>query len=417
MRRDTGSKLALVVGATVLTACIVEGGVRLVARPSPRAWGIVLGRELPPVRVIPARLPDVVPGAAAPGEGPALDWTDLQGVLRPDPVIGYLPRERATSSNGWWRSNDLGARATADTSPTPAAGTTRVLVFGESFASGSRVRQEDAWPARLGAARPDLEVVNLAVDGYGMGQSLLRFQAVGARIDYALVFLLFVPNVDLWRDVNTIRSLAKPDWNSYVVMPRFVVAPDGAATLVPSPYAHPNAIYAANATGLSPELRRHLLAYDRFYFRARYESPPLIGGLVLFKMAAAVYAARATAAVVRDLGPGRMALDSEAMRVSRAIFAAMRAEAEARGKRFVLGVLPDESELNAIESDPAAAANWRDVVARLRADGLECLDLAGALTAVPSASRDRGWDGSHYGPTMNAAIAGAVSTHLAPAAR
>ena len=63
-------------------------------------------------------------------------------------------------------------------------------------------------------------------------------------------------------------------------MPRFVVD-DGRLVLVRGPYAVPSDVYVENARGLSEPLQRHLRAYDRFYFAARHEIPPLIGDLVL----------------------------------------------------------------------------------------------------------------------------------------
>src|SRR4029077_19922460 len=100
----------------------------------------------------------------------------------------------------------------------------------------------------------------------GMAQSILRFRETTRLLEYDTAMLVFAPAVDLWRDVNTIRSLAKPDWNSYAIMPRFVLE-KGRLTLVKSPYEIGSEIYRDNADGLSETLRRHLRAYDRFYFR------------------------------------------------------------------------------------------------------------------------------------------------------
>ena len=199
--RDTRANLALLVLSALLFSLLFEGIARLLVQPSPRSYGTLLGRDLPPLRVIPPRLPDAP--ATAPSEE-KIGWLDLQGPFREDPVCGYAPLERATSPHGWWTTNDIGARSATDTAPRPAPGVRRVLVFGESFASGSRVQQNDAWPSVL-AATAGLEVVNLAVDGYGMGQSLLRFRQIAPGLEYDTALLVFVPSTDLWRDVNTSR--------------------------------------------------------------------------------------------------------------------------------------------------------------------------------------------------------------------
>ena len=40
-------------------------------------------------------------------------------------------------------------------------------MFGDSFAAGTRLPHEQTWTSQLQALRPDLEVVNFGVDGYG----------------------------------------------------------------------------------------------------------------------------------------------------------------------------------------------------------------------------------------------------------
>jgi hypothetical protein len=411
--RDTRANLALLVLSALIFSLLFEGVARLLVRPSPKSYGTLLGRDLPPLRVIPARLPDPAGAVTAPLAVPSqekIGWLDLQGPIREDPVCGYAPLERSTSPHGWWITNNIGARSTNDTAPQPAPGVRRMLVFGESFASGSRVRQGDAWPSVL-AATAGLDVVNLAVDGYGMGQSLLRFRQIAPGLDYDTALLVFVPSTDLWRDVNTIRSLAKPSWNSYTVMPRFALREDRLVP-VPSPYERGTDVYADNAGGLDPKLRQHLRAHDRFYFRSRYESPPIIGNLMLYKIGAAVYAALRTSLLLRSMGAGHFALDSEAVRVSRKVVEAMRDEARAAGKRFVLAIMPEHAELRHLRRSARSAANWHDLLARMCADDTSCIDIAPALLAAPAAQLDRGYDGSHFGPAGNRVVAAAVADGL-----
>ncbi len=410
--RHLRASLAFFVTSTVLFVAAFEVLARLFVRPSPNAYGTLLGRELPPVRVIPVRLPD--PGSAKSGgrvDGDAVGWPDLQGILREDPLLGYAPQEGTTSPHGWWTTNNIGARSATDTAAQPLPGRHRILVFGESFASGSRVRQADAWTSVLAAGRADVEVVNLAVDGYGVGQSFLRFQQATRTLDYQTALLVVVPSADLWREVNTIRALAQPSWNSYTVMPRFT-AEDGRLTLVPSPYAIGSDVYADNAFGLSETLRRHLSRYDRFYFRARYESSGVIGHLLLYKIGAAVYSSIRASLLYRSMGAGHIALDSEAMQLTRMIVDAMRDAARTSGKRFVLAIMPEHAELRRIRRSPRSAQNWHDVFARLCAPTIDCIDVAPALQAAPAEDLDWGHDGSHFGPRANRVIAATMGDGL-----
>ncbi len=412
MSRDARLKLALLLMSTGLCVLAFEGAARLAIKPSPTSYGTLLGRDLPPVRVIPPRAP--VPASDEPargGDSQRITWDDLQGVMREDPLLGYAPLEGATSRHGWWIANNIGARSTTDTTPETPPRKKRVLIFGESFASGSRVRQEDAWATLLAASRPDLEIVNLAVDAYGMAQSFLRFRATTRLHDYDTAMLVFVPAVDLWRDINTVRSLAKPSWSSYTVMPRFVVE-DGRLALVKSPYEVGSDVYRDNAHGLSETLRRHLQAYDRFYFRTRYESPPIIGDLVLWKIAATVYFTLRKDIFLRSIGVGHVDLGSEAIQVSRKIFAAMRDEVEARGKQFVLVILPEHSGLRKIHRSARSADNWQRMVSMSCEGRVQCIDVTPALLSIPPEDLDRGHDGTHYGPKMNRVVAATVEDGL-----
>jgi hypothetical protein len=377
------------------------------------SYGTLLGRDLPPLRVVPRTAPLPWSDKPARDDDPQrITWGDLQGVMREDPRLGYTTEERATSRNRWWIANNIGARSTTDTAPAIPPGKQRVLIFGESFASGSRVRQDDAWAAVLGASSPALEVVNLAVDGYGMAQSFLRFRATTERYDYDVAMLVFVPATDLWRDVNTVRSLAKPSWRSYTVMPRFVLDGDGRLTLVESPYAIGSDVYRDNADGLGATLRRHLRAYDRFYFPTRYESPAVIGDLVVWKIAATVYSTLRQEILEHSLGVGHVALDSEAMRVSQRIFGTMREEVEGRGKQFILVILPEHSGLRKIRASTGSAENWQRMVDTFCDERTRCIDVTPALLHVAPDALDRGHDGTHFGPQVNRVIAGTVAEAL-----
>jgi len=72
--RDTRANLALLVLSALLSVLAFEGVARLFVRPSARSWGTLLGRDLPPLRVIPPRLPE----APAPATAAAARWSLLQ---------------------------------------------------------------------------------------------------------------------------------------------------------------------------------------------------------------------------------------------------------------------------------------------------------------------------------------------------
>ncbi len=90
------------------------------------------------------------------------------------------------------------------------------------------------WAEVAETADPALDIVNLAVDGYSMAQAYLRYQRYAGLLEHQGVLLMFVPGVDLWRDINVVRDLGEP-WKVRAVMPRFVLEGEG-IRLIANPY-------------------------------------------------------------------------------------------------------------------------------------------------------------------------------------
>jgi len=402
MIRRVRAKLALAAGSTLVGVLLFELGVRLLIAPSAVSYGRVAGVELPPLRL--GNASDFV---ASDLEAPYQDLTtgglpvtrgDLWGLMRDDPVLGYAPRENARSARGWWQSNDIGARSRTDTPRARPAGRRRALVFGDSFTNGSRVPQEETWPYLLDDRAPGWDFVNLAVDGYGMGQALLRYRLLRDRVEHDAVLLGFVPRADVVRDVNTLRSLM--GGRDSLVMPRFVLA-EGELGLIPSPFEDREALRRDVLDGSAERLISHLRRYDALYSEDLYRLPPLLGRLVSYKLLAGHHArARQRRIVAAAIRPG-----SEALELSRAIVDAMAGEASARGNDFVLVYIP-------LVADAGAAAqreSWRQLTVHCPARAT-CIDLLGDLT--PISGLDTGRDGTHFGPRTNARIAEAVYRRL-----
>lgn len=393
---------AVIAASLVVSLAAAEILGRLIARPSEQSDMTLLGLPLPPERVALSGPPSDG-GRAGRSVGVTVDGTELTngdviGHLRPDPVLGYTPVENARSANGWWRSNNIGARNMDDVERARPPGKTRVLVFGESFTHGSWVPQEDAWPNIMDASADDMQVVNLAVDGYSMAQALLRYEKVRGLIDYDVALLTFVPDADLWRDVNMLRELAEP-WHTSLVMPRFILE-DEELSLVRSPYTDPRTLYERNRDGLSPELEDLLRRYDRFYLPSRFESPDFLGHLVLRRMVA-----RAEWAMdYRKIRGSLKDPDGEAMRVSQAIFRSMRRKAEADGAEFVLVVLPIEHKWR----KGPDLREWRALVSFMCPPDSTCVDLVDLVIRIPDSEIDYAPDGAHFGPSMNRHISGEV---------
>jgi lysophospholipase L1-like esterase len=281
---------------------------------------------------------------------------------------------------------------------------TRIAAFGDSFAAGTRLPHDETWAAQLQVLRPDLDVVNFGVDGYGLGQSLLLDRRMRGRLDYEVSLYMFVPYHDPWRDANVIRYLGER-WNSFTPMPRFVLEGDG-IRLVPPFYSRGSEVYERDYPEASPELRAHLRAYDRFYVPALYEPAPFLSKFVLWKLIVARREQFTQKLTRREIGTD---VDGEGFELSRRILKAAQVEGAAGGRRLLVVVLPVERDLENLAKLEKARNRWSRIVESLRAEGLETLDLAPALLAAPPGEIDQGRDGSHYGPKASAVIAKALA--------
>jgi hypothetical protein len=396
---------------TALAALLLaEITLRLLIRPSEKSYGLFLGQELPPLDLIPysADPPQTDRDGWHAGlvvDGKRISIGDLWGFQREDAVLGYAPKENMTSLNGWWQSNNIGARDRHDTTARKPPGKQRLLVFGDSYAQGSRVKQEESWPHRLERDSDGLEVVNLGADGYSMAQSYLRYRQLKREIDHDLVLLVFVPIKDLWRDINTIRSLAK-DWDYYVVLPRFVIEQDR-LVLAASPYERASRVFEENGVVASDALKAHLSKYDRFYFEEEFREPRFLGRSVLYKIGLRAWLLYRKRVLYRRLDP-----DGEAMRVTRKIFWELNDEVDGEGGRFALVFLPSRRDLDSLRASARYAANWKRMVDSTCGDRMLCIDLSPAFLDAPADRLDRGHDGSHYGPQANGLTAESIRQRL-----
>jgi len=114
------------------------------------------------------------------------------------PRYGWLPTPGLSGSiqTGSRRisfhNNALGFRdRDHDGDPRP-----KLLLLGDSFVWGYEVDQESRLSERLAELRPDLDIVNLGVSGFGTDQEFLLLQDVGPHFSPKIVVLVFNPRND-----------------------------------------------------------------------------------------------------------------------------------------------------------------------------------------------------------------------------
>ena len=106
-------------------------------------------------------------------------------------------------------SNARGARGVREHAIPKPPGTTRVLVFGDSFAFGEEVGDDQTFAAGIAHRLPEADVVNLGVHGYAHDQMLLHLRESAAAYQPDVVLLAYAPWDDE-RNLLSFRDYAKP---------------------------------------------------------------------------------------------------------------------------------------------------------------------------------------------------------------
>ncbi len=139
------------------------------------------------------------------------------------------PPESLGSHDPWlgWDAS-YGVSRARGLDPVPAKSGDRAVAMGDSFVYGNEVGPEENFVALLDHADNGLEVLNLGVPGYGIDQSLLKYQRYGAPLDPDIViFGIYVSDYE--RATVAFTAAAKP----------LFVAHDGSMTLTGEPVPSP----------------------------------------------------------------------------------------------------------------------------------------------------------------------------------
>lgn len=220
-RAHTIRAIALSVGATLL---VLEVGARALTGSSFTSWG-------------PA--PDVGAESTA------------------DPDLGYIPRAglAVRVRDGFEvHTREHGIRSNGEQHPKREHPIT--LVVGDSFAFGDEVLDSESWPAALERAI-DAPVVNAALAGFGLDQSVLRAERLAPIVAPDRIVASFIP--------HDVRRCGMSIWSGHA-KPWFDV---DAGRL----RAHPMRRYAAWRQAIAPTLSRSVLIDALFYDPLRRDGP------------------------------------------------------------------------------------------------------------------------------------------------
>jgi lysophospholipase L1-like esterase len=116
-----------------------------------------------------------------------------------DDQLGWVPRAQIVGEHPYngtmvpFHTNSRGFRDREHPIQN-APGTTRIVVLGDSYTWGYRVRDEEVYPEVLESLLENVEVINLGVTAYATEQELLYFKREGLQFHPDIVLLAFCQN-------------------------------------------------------------------------------------------------------------------------------------------------------------------------------------------------------------------------------
>ncbi len=315
----------------------------------------------------------------------AWDHISAASFLARDQDLGWIPINKDPDNNV--SKQFLHARRDRIYEEEVPQGKLRLLAVGDSVIWATRVDFEDTWPFILEESRPDVEVMNFGVPGYGPSQALLRWRRDAERFKADLAIF------GIWPD-NLFRLLSI---NRYYLTfgelprekPRFVLE-DGELRAVNTPIRGREQMIAEMSSETLPEpnyefwIRQGDLKFKWWYH------------IRTLRVVATVHDRWRRRNLHRDIYSGELNIANE---LAVAISKAFAEEASAAGSIPVIVVLPA----------PDFIFRWRGVSSmpltrQLREAGLEVLDLMPVFAREADrlgGDQDPLFSNAHFSPLGN----------------
>jgi hypothetical protein len=269
-----------------------------------------------------------------------------------------------------------------------------VAAFGDSFTHGDEVEDHETWSEAL-AERLGGDVFNFGVGGFGLDQTLLRFEREAAKRPTEIAIFAFI-SLDLDRCFGTYFKFQQPAGYP-ITKPRFVVEHD-ALVLVPNPFTHAEALAErVQDPAFIAELGRH----DRWY--NPYGLPALTRPYLVRLADPRIWRAALASRTVPDSWN-----EPDAVRLAELILLRFHTRSLALGIRPVIVHLPLHTEVTAFLRDGTIPPAIERLGALCRFHRLTCWTPLRAVEARAEETWSwftRGRDGGHYSARGNRWIA------------
>jgi hypothetical protein len=278
-----------------------------------------------------------------------------------------------------------------------------VSAFGDSFTHGDEVGDRETWAEALAASLGG-DVFNFGVGGYGMDQTLLRFERDQSRRPTPIVIFAFISG-DLKRCYQRYWKFHSPEAAFPMTKPRLVLR-DDRLELLPNPVRTAEALQA----GVQDVAFVERLSREDPSFNP-YKLPAIHRPYLLLLARPSVWMGAFTAASAQKVWA-----EPDAVHLAEQILVRFAQVARERGARPVIVQLPVHTEMaDYLErgKEPLVSAETRAICER---QGLECVQPMLDEQAGPMGERwgyfVRGHGGGHYSARGNRWVADALADHL-----
>ena len=141
-----------------------------------------------------------------------------------DELLGWNNGPNRCSHDGLYCSSSIGTRSPqAGTVFADRSGAYRIALIGDSFTFSNEVGYEESWAYKLERKlRPQVQVLNFGVSGYGLDQAYLRYTRDVRPWHPDIVVLGFI-RADIWRMGRVYEFLSWPEWGVPLGKPRFIL--------------------------------------------------------------------------------------------------------------------------------------------------------------------------------------------------
>ncbi len=309
-----------------------------------------------------------------------------------DELLGWNNGPNRCSHDGLYCSSSMGTR-----SPRPGtvfadrSAAYRIALIGDSFTFSDEVGYEESWAYKLERKlRPQVQVLNFGVSGYGIDQAYLRYTR-DVRPWHPDIVVLGYIRADVWRTGRVYEFLSWPEWGVPLGKPRFILK-NHRLELPNVPLPRPEELAHKRSIEELP-----FIHYEADYHREEWDKPAwrpfyhsyLFRFLLSFRPPYENPPAEVSDSAIKDLG-------RELIRS----FVELATEA---GSMPIIVFFPTRTELSDGDSASSRVNPLPFGAEFVRDAGGEVIDLTPCLKrATPSPSFQRG---GHYSAQTNTVVA------------